>query len=152
MRRTGSGCSADSMLLSSTARRPTPGSILGAGIERHAGLIVILVQLALLALSRATGDFPINDDWAYAHSVRWLLDEHRIRLSDWIAMNLLPQTLLGAGTSALFGYSLSTLRHVAQFASVVVALAVFGWFLAVGLGRRDALVASLVVMAMPCWP
>ncbi|HEY2966937.1 MAG TPA: glycosyltransferase family 39 protein [Casimicrobiaceae bacterium] len=129
-----------------------PFSILAAQIERHAGLIVVAVQVAILALSRASGDFPVNDDWAYAHSVRWLLDEHRIRLSDWIAMNLLPQTLLGAGTSAIFGYSFSTLRHVAQVASVVVALALFHWFIAAGLGRRDALVASLVVMAMPCWP
>jgi 4-amino-4-deoxy-L-arabinose transferase-like glycosyltransferase len=140
------------MPLNPTAPRRAPTSIVTAGIERHAGLIVIAVQLAILALSRASGDFPVNDDWAYAHSVRWLLDEHRIRLSDWIAMNLLPQTLLGAGTSALFGYSFSTLRHVTQLASVVVALALFHWFVAAGLGRRDALVASLAVMAMPCWP
>jgi hypothetical protein len=121
-------------------------------IERHAGLILIAVQLAMLALSRAAGEFPINDDWAFAHSVRWLLDEHRIRLSDWGAMNLLPQTLLGAGASALFGYSFSTLRHVAQFFSLVVVWSVFRWFVATGIGRREALVASLVVMAMPCWP
>jgi hypothetical protein len=140
------------MPLNPTAPRRAPAPILTVVIERHAGLIVIVVQLAILALSRASGDFPINDDWAYAHSVRWLLDEHRIRLSDWIAMNLVPQTLLGAGTSALFGYSFSTLRHVTQLASVVVALALFRWFVAVGLGRGDSLVASLAVMAMPCWP
>jgi hypothetical protein len=140
------------MPLNPTAPRHASASVLAVGIERHGGLIVIAVQLAILALSRASGDFPVNDDWAYAHSVRWLLDEHRIRLSDWIAMNLLPQILLGAGTSALFGYTFSTLRHVAQLASIVVALALFYWFIATGLARRDALVASLAVMAMPCWP
>jgi hypothetical protein len=71
-------------------------------------------------LSRATGDFPINDDRAYGHSARWLLDEHRIRLSDWIAMNLLPQTLLGAGTSALFGFD-RYLLFVLPFALALVA-------------------------------
>jgi hypothetical protein len=138
--------------LNPTAPRRASVSILAAGIERHAELIVVAVQVAILALSRASGDFPINDDWAFAHSVRWLLDEHRIRLSDWIAMNLLPQTLLGAGASALLGFSFLTLRHVTQLASVVVALALLHWFVAVGLARRDALIASLVVMAMPCWP
>lgn len=139
------------MPLNPTVSNVAPGPILAA-IERHAGLLVISVQLALLALSQATGDFPVNDDWAYAHSVRWLLDEHRIRLSDWIAANLLPQSLLGAGAAALFGYSFSTLRHVTQLASILVAWAVFRWFVTVGLCRRDALLATLVVMAMPCWP
>lgn len=139
------------MPLNPTVSNVAPGPILVA-IERHAGLLVISVQLALLALSQATGDFPVNDDWAYAHSVRWLLDEHRIRLSDWIAANLLPQSLLGAGAAALFGYSFSTLRHVTQLASILVAWAVFRWFVTVGLCRRDALLATLVVMAMPCWP
>ena len=139
------------MPLNPTAPHGASASIL-AGVERHAGLIVIAVQLALLALSRAAGDFPVNDDWAYAHSVRWLLDEHRIRLSDWIAMNLLPQTLLGAGAAALFGFSFATLRHVTQLVSLIVAWALFRWFTAAGLGRRDALAASLVVIAVPCWP
>lgn len=143
---------ADFMPMNPSSAYRAPMSILAEGIERHAGAIVIAAQLAMLAVVQAAGEFPVNDDWAYAHSVRWLLDEQRIRLSDWSAMNLLPQTLLGAGASVLFGYSLSTLRHVAQLFSVVVAWAIFRWFAAVGIGRRDALVASIVVMAMPCWP
>lgn len=121
-------------------------------VEQHAGLIVIGIQLALLWLSVASGEFPVNDDWAFAHSVRWLIDEHRIRLSDWSAMNLLPQTLLGAGAVELFAFSFVTLRHLTQLVSVVVALALFHWFVAAGLARRESLVASLVVIAMPCWP
>jgi 4-amino-4-deoxy-L-arabinose transferase-like glycosyltransferase len=140
------------MALNPIAAQRAPASSLAARFDRHAGLIVVAAQLALLALARAADDFPINDDWAYAHSVRWLLDEHRIRLSDWIAMNLLPQTLLGGGAAAVFGFSFATLRHVTQLVSVVVAFAVFRWFAATGLGRRDALAAALVVMAMPCWP
>ena len=121
-------------------------------LERYAPLVVIAVQLLVLLLPDPRGQFPLNDDWAYAHSVRWLLDEHRIRLSDWVAMNLLPQTLLGGAAAALFGYSFSILRHVTQLVSILVALAAFYWFTATGLARRDALVATLVVIAMPCWP
>ena len=41
-----------------------------------------------------------------------LFDEHRIRLSDWIAMNLLPQTLMGGAAAAIVGYSFAALRHL----------------------------------------
>ena len=44
--------------------------------------LLLAVQLVVAAVVEPHGEFPIDDDWAYAHSVRWLLDEHRIRLSD----------------------------------------------------------------------
>ncbi len=120
-------------------------------IERYAVPIIVLVQIVALLLADPRGEFPLNDDWAYAHSVRWLLDEHRIRLSDWIAMNLLPQTLLGGATAAIAGYSFTALRHLTQVVSVAVVLLAFVWFEAAGMRRRDALVATLVVIAWPGW-
>jgi hypothetical protein len=127
-------------------------SRLAALWDKHAVFILIGVQLALLFLPDPRGAFPVNDDWAYAHSVQWLLDEHRIRLSDWIAMNLLPQTLVGGAVSSMFGVSFTALRHVTQVASLVVVLALWQWFTAVGVARRDAVIATLTVMAVPCWP
>ncbi len=106
--------------------------------------IIVLVQVALVLVADPRGNFPLNDDWAYAHSVRWLFDEHRIRLSDWIAMNLLPQTLMGGAAVAIAGYSFAVLRHLTQVVSIGVALLAFAWFEAAGLRRRDALVATLV--------
>ncbi len=83
----------------------------------YALLVLVAVQLALFAVIEPRGEFPLADDWAYAHSVRWLLDEHRIRLSEWIGMNLLPQTLAGGAAAWLFGYSFTTLRAVTQVVS-----------------------------------
>ena len=134
--------------MSATARTIDAGD---GGIARYAVPIIILVQIAALLAADPRGNFPLNDDWAYAHSVRWLLDEHRIRLSDWIAMNLLPQTLLGAATAAVAGYSFAALRHLTQLVSVIVALLAFVWFEAAGMRRRDALVATLVIIAWPGW-
>ncbi len=121
------------------------------GIERFALPIIVLVQVALMLAADPRGNFPLNDDWAYTHSVRWLFDEHRIRLSDWIAMNLLPQTLMGGAAAAIAGYSFAALRHLTQVVSIGVALLAFAWFETAGLRRRDALVATLVVMAWPGW-
>ena len=123
----------------------------GAVVDRLAPWLLVAVQLALFALIHPVGDFPIADDWAYAHSVRWLLDERRIRLSDWVGMNLLPQTLAGGAASVVFGYSFATLRAVTQVVSILVAQAAFRWFVASGFARRDALVAALVVVATPLW-
>jgi hypothetical protein len=94
----------------------------------------------------------LNDDWAYAHSVQWLLAEHRVRLSDWIAMNLLPQTLAGGLATAALGFSFETLRHLTQCVAVLASVAAFYWFRAVRLEPSHALVASLALIAAPFWP
>lgn len=113
--------------------------------------ILLLVQLVLLGIVFPVGNFPLNDDWAYAHSVLWLLDEHRLRLSNWIAMNLVPQTLLGAAAAKLFGFSFTGLRAMTQWVAMLTSLAAFSFFRASGLGRRAALVATLILVVTPWW-
>src|SRR5450631_1892947 len=119
--------------------------------RRAIGLLVAL-HLAIVLVVQPRGQFPINDDWAYAHSVQWLLGEHRIRLSDWIAMNLLPQTLAGGVVTAIFGFSFETLRHLTQIVALFTSVAAFYWFRAARLEPAPAMVASLALIAMPCWP
>jgi len=120
-------------------------------IDRHAPLLLVALELVVFAIAFPMGNFPVNDDWSYAHSVLWLLEEHQIRLSDWIGMNLLPQTLLGGAMSLLFGFSFPALRAVTQLVSILVVLAAYRWFVAFGLGRCDAFVATVVVIATPFW-
>lgn len=113
--------------------------------------ILLLVQLVLLGIVFPVGNFPLNDDWAYAHSVLWLLDEHRLRLSNWIAMNLLPQTLLGAAAAKLFGFSFTGLRAVTQVVAMLTSLVAFSFFRASGLSRPASLVATLILVVTPWW-
>lgn len=120
--------------------------------DHHCIALLLAVQVALYAVVRPFGDFPINDDWAYAHSVLWLLEERRIRLSEWIGMNLLPQTLLGGLVSALFGFSFEVLRHLTQIVAASASVAAFFWFRTCRLEPAQGLVATLFVIAMPCWP
>ena len=122
-----------------------------ATLARRPTFVVVIAALAFAAAVDPRGEFPVNDDWAYAHSVQWLLTEHRIRLSDWIAMNLLPQTLAGGLVVELAGFSFSVLRHLTQLVSAAVAALALHWFLVAGVARRDALFATLTVMAVPCW-
>jgi 4-amino-4-deoxy-L-arabinose transferase-like glycosyltransferase len=119
--------------------------------RRSIGLLLAL-HLVIVAIVQPRGDFPLNDDWAYAHSVQWLLSEGRVRLSDWIAMNLLPQTLGGGLVTALFGFSFETLRHLTQLVAALTSMAAYFWFRAARFGPGDALAATVAVIAFPAWP
>lgn len=119
--------------------------------RRAIGLLIAL-HLAIVLVVQPRGQFPINDDWAFAQSVQWLLAEHRVRLSDWVAMNLLPQTLGGGLVTALFGFSFEALRHLTQGVALLTSFAAYGWFRAARLAEWDALVATLGVVAFPLWP
>jgi hypothetical protein len=119
--------------------------------RRSIGLLLAL-HLLVVVIVQPRGDFPVNDDWAYAHSVQWLLSEGRVRLSDWIAMNLLPQTLGGGLVAALFGFSFETLRHLTQLVAALTSIAAYFWFRAARFDPADALAATVAVMAFPAWP
>jgi len=44
--------------------------------ERRHLLILTVAWLAAAAIVNPAGNFPLSDDWSYAHSVRTLLAEH----------------------------------------------------------------------------
>ena len=113
--------------------------------------LLLALQIVLFALIEPRGEFPLNDDWAYAQSVLWLLTEQRVRLSDWIAMNLLPQTLVGAATTALFGFSFSALRHLTQVIALLGSLGMLWLFRAAGLTAPQAALAAIATVTTPWW-
>jgi hypothetical protein len=117
---------------------------------RNAGLLV-LAQCIVAWIISPYGNFPLNDDWAYAHSVEWLLTENRIRLSDWIAMTLLPQTLLGGGLSAMLGFSFEVLRALTFGTSLLCSVLLYGWFRQVCAPPARALLYVAAMAATPWW-
>jgi hypothetical protein len=118
---------------------------------RHSIAFLVALQVALFVLIEPRGEFPLNDDWAYAQSVLWLLAEHRVRLSDWIAMNLLPQTLVGGATAALFGFSFSALRHLTQAIALLGSVGMLWLFRAAGLTPAQAALAGIATVTTPWW-
>ena len=114
--------------------------------------LLIVIQIAVTAVVMPRGNFGVNDDWTYAHSVLWLIGEHRIRLSEWATTNLLPQILTGGLAAAIFGFSFEVLRHLTQLVAVATSIAAYAWFRVVRLDPRQALVASVALLAMPSWP
>ncbi len=68
-------------------------------------------------------DFPLNDDWSYALSVKSLAVDGNLEYCGWMSMTLFFQVLWGSLFVKIFGFSFTVLR----FSTIVLAF--FGsWF------------------------
>ena len=70
-----------------------------------------LIWICMILLANPIGDFPLNDDWAYAYSVQHLLQHGELRFSDWTATESLwtgsvGRTLLSAFWLFLYGLAI----------------------------------------------
>jgi hypothetical protein len=72
--------------------------------------ILTLLWISMILFVNPAGEFPINDDWAYTHNVQSLIIDGKFEFSNWPAMTLISQTLIGAGISKVFGFSHEVLR------------------------------------------
>lgn len=97
---------------------------------------VVGLQLASFAVAPLSFEFPLNDDWAWAHCVTKLVQEGQLELPDYAAMSLVGHTLYGALWSLAFGLGYTTL-HAATASLWLAAAAGTFWLL------RELEVASL---------
>ena len=98
--------------------------------SRYSDVLAVLLLLAVwifavLAVD-PSGNFPLNDDWAYASAIRALVGQGEIRLSGWTATNLIAQLLWGALFCLPFGFSFTALRVSTLVLAVLGALATYG--------------------------
>ncbi len=115
-------------------------------LKRRDLLIPVLVAggwlLSLLAI-RPFGEYPVNDDWAYTHSVEVLFYQHKFFINQWPGMTLFSHILWGWAFCKLFGFSFLTLRIS------VIVLGVVGIFSAYHLTRlftQNRLIVALATM------
>lgn len=95
-------------------------------------------------------EFPLNDDWAYAQTVRHLLDTGQLRLSEWTATTLIFQTYWGALLARLSGgFSFTVLRCSALLFSFVCSLTLFDLLRQLDFTDRHAFLGALVLCANP---
>jgi hypothetical protein len=112
---------------------------------------LVLLWLAMAAIAGPVGEFPINDDWAYAYSVRALVEEHELRFSGWTATNLLTQTLWGGLFALPFGFSFTALRLSTLVLGLVGVLATYGLLRELRAAPALAFLGALVVAANPIY-
>lgn len=102
-------------------------------------------------LVNPVGNFPLNDDWAYAWTVKRLLESGELHLSDWTAVNLLSQALWGALFCLPFGFSFTALRISTLVLGLVGVLATYGILREAKANPAVALLGSLVVALNPLY-
>ena len=79
-------------------------------LRNHPIWVLTIIWFGLIALIQPLGDFPVNDDWAYAHNVWELSQNGQFKFSDWPAMTLVTQTVIGSISTLFFGFSHEVLR------------------------------------------
>ncbi len=104
--------------------------------------LLALIWFGGMLVVNITGEFPLNDDWGYATTVKRLLDEGLFRPTGNTSMSLFTQTLWGALFSKMAGFSYLTLRWSSLVAGFIDIMA--GYFLMreVHPSRKLALLAA----------
>ena len=113
--------------------------------------LIVGIWILMAVLVNPLGDFPLNDDWAYGWSVKVLVETGDFRLSDWTAVNLLPQVLWGAVFSVPVGFSFTALRFSTLTLGLVGVLATYGLLREIKASPGVSLVGALVVALNPIY-
>jgi hypothetical protein len=114
-------------------------------------IIISAIWILIVLLIDHTGEFPLIDDWAYAHGVKDYLFEGVLKISDWVAMTQVGHLFMGVGWSKLFGYSLENLREMTMLVSFLGSI-LFYWL--TGYFSRSVvlrLIGSLILTVNPIW-
>lgn len=121
------------------ATRPAAGDL----------LLLTACWVAAVIVVDPRGDFPLNDDWAYAVAVQRLLRDGVFRPPDWTGMTLLSQALWGAAAAAVAGFSHTVLRGSTLLLAGAAVLLTYLLACRLGAPRGTARLAALVLAANP---
>ena len=110
-----------------------------------------LIWICMILLANPIGDFPLNDDWAYAYSVQHLLQHGEFRLSDWTATNLLGQAVWGALFCLPFGFSFTALRLSTAVLGFVGILGTYGILRELNTSRQIAAIGAVTLAFCPIY-
>lgn len=113
-------------------------------------LLIVGVYGLLLLIQSPKAEFPLNDDWAYAQSVRVMLTTEKLQVSEWAAATTIFQIYYGAlfakfsGGLFFTGLRLSTLSF-----SFICCLALYDLLCQLELPPSSAWVGSLAFIVNP---
>lgn len=141
--------------MSATASRRHAVDEAGAGavalLRAEAPALLALTLLAWLpvAVLGVGGDFPLNDDWAYARTVETWLETGRFARPSWTWAPSFSNALVGVAFARVLGFSHEALRWSGITLGWVGVLATYGLARRVGAGRAAALLAGVALAANP---
>jgi len=114
-------------------------------------LLIVAVWIVVALLIDPRGEFPLNDDWAYAAAVKTLLGGGGIRLSGWTTVNLIAQIFWGALFCLPFGFSFTALRISTLVLGLTGVLSLYGLLREGDADHRTALFGALLLAFNPLY-
>ena len=113
--------------------------------------VITFIWAIAVILVNPIGDFPLNDDWAYAQSVKSLLETGKFELPGWAVANLLPQALWGALFCLPFGFSFTALRFSTLVLGWLGVIATYLLIKEVGSPQKLAFIGALLIAVNPLY-
>lgn len=110
--------------------------------------LLTLLWLLIVFLVNPLGDFPLNDDWAYAKTVQSLL-RGNLQLTDWAPASQITQVAWGALFCLPFGFSFTALRLSTLVLGWLGGLTTFALAREMGAGLTVSLLAALIILGNP---
>jgi hypothetical protein len=119
--------------------------------DRKYLLLITAVWLVMVVTVNPTGNFPLNDDWVYAESVRILVDEKRFVFPDWSAPNYVAHAIWGWLFSLVFGFSFTVLRFSVLVLGLIGVISAFKLSKEIGVPSAAAVLGALVLVVNPIY-
>jgi hypothetical protein len=117
--------------------------------DRIALAALALCFLAVVAAVDPRGDFPVNDDWAFAATARALAFEGRLAFTGWQSMPLITHAGWGALFLALLGDDFTWLRLSTLVLAAAGLLGAYALSRQLGASPWGAGIASLTLVGSP---
>ncbi len=122
----------------------TVGTANGYGAKAAWVASVLACAVTVVVLVGPGGDFPLSDDWSYAHTTKQLCEDGVLEFLPWTGASLVFQAAYGALVCKLTGFSFEALRY-STLALALVAVVCFGVLLG-QLGVRGKAAALAMVL------
>jgi len=122
-------------------------------VRRNAiGLAALITAwCAFSSLAGAWGNFPLNDDWAYALSVRRLVESGQLLPNGWVSTPLLTNIAWGSIFCIPFGFSFDALRLSTFVLSLIGITGCYALACATSRSRDFAILSALVLGSNPIY-
>jgi hypothetical protein len=112
--------------------------------------VLLLVPLAIVvAMIGIGGDFPLSDDWSYAHTAKVMCEQGRVEILPWTGATAIFQTAYGALLCKLTGFSFVTLRVSTLLMALLAILGFLRLLSALGISGQLMALATLTMALNP---
>ncbi len=108
-----------------------------------------IIWLISILIVNPIGEFPLNDDWAFAQSVWDLHNKGELIINEWPAMTLIGQVYWGTFFCKLFSLSFFTLRFCTLVTALLGIITFFRITKLLNINSRIGFLATLLLLFNP---